>query len=261
MSRWVLAALLAGLAAALTTPPRVDGRGGFRSGGTGLGPVAASRGAGIPGGMGQPDATDGRAGWMVRWRWLLSALAGVAAASFVGGRAGLVAAPVAVVAAWVALGRVEPASLRREREQARRELPHLVRLLGTALAAGAAPVDALEVVSEALPGAAARRLQSVVVRLRLGADPIATWRALTADPALAPLGRALARAQSGGVPVATAVARLADDLARTVRADVEDRARAVGVRAAVPLGLCLLPAFLLIGIVPLVGGLVRSLAL
>ena len=53
-------------------------------------------------------------------------------------------------------------------------------------------------------------------------------------------------------PVVAAVERLADDLARAGRAESEDRARAVGVKAAVPLGLCLLPAFVLIGIVPLV---------
>ena len=38
-------------------------------------------------------------------------------------------------------------------------------------------------------------------------------------------------------------------------------ARAVGVRAAVPLGLCLLPAFVLIGIVPLVVALLADLKL
>ena len=56
-----------------------------------------------------------------------------------------------------------------------------------------------------------------------------------------------------------AVERLADDLGHQARADVEDRARAVGVKAAVPLGLCLLPAFVLIGIVPLVAGLAELL--
>jgi len=35
----------------------------------------------------------------------------------------------------------------------------------------------------------------------------------------------------------------------------------VGVKAAVPLGVCLLPSFLLIGVVPLVAGLLRSLSL
>ena len=56
-----------------------------------------------------------------------------------------------------------------------------------------------------------------------------------------------------------AVERLADDLTGAARATVEDRARAVGVKAAVPLGLCLLPAFVLLGIVPLVAGCVGGL--
>ncbi|HEY0888763.1 MAG TPA: type II secretion system F family protein, partial [Nocardioides sp.] len=92
-------------------------------------------------------------------------------------------------------------------------------------------------------------------RLRLGADPAVVWQVFASEPALAPLGRTLARAHRSGAPVAGSVERLADDLARAARAEVEDRARRVGVRAAVPLGLCLLPAFVLIGIVPLVGGL------
>jgi hypothetical protein len=42
---------------------------------------------------------------------------------------------------------------------------------------------------------------------------------------------------------------------------VEERARSVGVKAAVPLGLCLLPAFVLVGVVPLVVSLLTSLDL
>jgi Flp pilus assembly protein TadB len=199
-------------------------------------------------------------GWMRRWRGLLALSAAIGAVTFLGGLAGAVAAPVAAVGTWIAVGRVEPAGARRTREQVARELPHLVRLLGVALASGAPPATALEVVADALPGAASDRLRPVASRLRLGADPAAGWAALRSDPALAPLGRALGRAEEGGVPVAEAIARLADDLAQQARGEVERRARAVGVRAAVPLGLCLLPAFLLIGIVPLVGGLLSSLS-
>ena len=72
-----------------------------------------------------------------------------------------------------------------------------------------------------------------------------------------PLGRALARSESSGASVADTVARLSEDLGRNHRAEVEDLARSVGVKAAVPLGVCLLPAFLLVGIVPVV---VASLA-
>jgi hypothetical protein len=40
---------------------------------------------------------------------------------------------------------------------------------------------------------------------------------------------------------------------------VGTRARAVGVKAALPLGVCLLPAFVLVGVVPLVAGSVTVL--
>lgn len=203
--------------------------------------------------------TESAQDWLHRWRLPLAISGGVGALTFLGGLAGAVAAPIAAVAVWVAVGRIEPAEVRRTRERAARELPHVVRLLGVALTAGAPPADALEIVADALPGPAGDRLRPVAVRLRLGADPATGWAALRADPALAPLGRVLARAEDGGVSVATSVARLADDLTARTRAEVERQARAVGVKAAAPLGLCLLPAFLLIGIVPLVGGLLTSL--
>ena len=41
----------------------------------------------------------------------------------------------------------------------------------------------------------------------------------------------------------------------------KERARAVGVKAAVPLGLCLLPAFVLVGIVPVVAALLTNLGI
>ena len=78
-------------------------------------------------------------------------------------------------------------------------------------------------------------------------------------PALAPLGRTLARSARTGEPVTEALERLGHELAARSRAEVEDEARRVGVRAAVPLGLCLLPAFLLVGVVPVVAGLVGAL--
>jgi hypothetical protein len=53
--------------------------------------------------------------------------------------------------------------------------------------------------------------------------------------------------------------RLADDQRRRSHAEVEARARAVGVKAALPLGVCLLPAFILVGVVPLVAGSVSVL--
>ena len=55
--------------------------------------------------------------------------------------------------------------------------------------------------------------------------------------------------------------RLAEELRERARADVETRARSIEVKAAAPLGLCLLPAFVVLGIVPMVVGVFGSLGL
>jgi Flp pilus assembly protein TadB len=200
-------------------------------------------------------------GWLHRHRLLWSVLAGAGAFVFVGARAAPLAAVAAGIGAWVAIGRAEPAEVRRRKEAVRRDLPYVVELFAATLRSGAAPGDGIAVVCAALPGPASDRLSGVAARLSLGLDPVQVWSALADDPQLGRLGRTLARAQASGAPVVPAVGRLADDLARSGRAEAEERARAVGVKAAVPLGLCLLPAFLLVGIVPLVVALLATLQL
>lgn len=199
-------------------------------------------------------------GWLRRHRVWWALLGAVAGSTFVGGPAGLVVGSGVAAGVWVVAGRSEPPAVRRARAEVRRDLPAVVALLAAALRAGAAPADAVVLVARALPGAAATRLTPVVARLALGVPPATVWSDLASDPDLAPLGRTMARAHDTGSAVVPAVERLADDLARRARAAVEDRARAVGVKAAVPLGLCLLPSFLLIGIVPLVAGLLSAIA-
>ncbi|MCH1867759.1 type II secretion system F family protein [Nocardioides sp. CFH 31398] len=205
------------------------------------------------------SSTGAPADLLRRTRWATAPLAAVGALVVVPGPVAPVAALAAGAGVWVLASRAEPSSARRAREAARRDLASLVDLFAGALAAGAPPGRAVRVVCEALPGPAADRLAGVVARLELGVAPEQVWSDLAADPVLGPLGRTLARAESSGASVATAVGALADDLAGQARAEVEDRARAVGVRAALPLGLCLLPAFLLLGVVPMVAGMVAGL--
>ncbi|GAB3245184.1 type II secretion system F family protein [Nocardioides dilutus] len=241
MNGSAVVAVCLGLAAAITMPP------------------APPRWAPAQGGR-DVEAPAGE-GWMRRWRPLWALLAGGAAATFLSGSLAWPGGLVATLAVWVVIGRAEPPSVRRARERARRDLPHLVGLLADALRAGQSPTDALALVTRALPGPASDRLAPVVPRLRLGVEPQTVWASLAADPALAPLGRVLSRAEATGAPIVGAVARLAEALAEDVRGEVEDRARAVGVKAALPLGLCLLPAFVLLGIVPVAAGMLDTLGL
>jgi Flp pilus assembly protein TadB len=198
-------------------------------------------------------------GWLLRYRWLWCAFSAAGGVFFA---PRLLAVPVAAALAvgiWVVIGRAEPLAIRTEREQAHRQMVPLVGLIAAALSAGAPPGHALQVACEAMPGAAAARLDVVRAQLALGSEAADAWRCIADDEILAPLGRAITRADRTGAPLALTITRLAQELAATSRAEVEDRARVVGVKAAVPLGLCLLPSFLLIGIVPVAAGLLASL--
>ncbi len=185
---------------------------------------------------------------------------GAGAWLFVGGPAGPVAGLCAAAAAWWVLVRAETPSRRREREEVQRTLPYLIDLFAATVRAGAEPVAGLAQVCAALPGAAADRLAPVVEHARWGASGIEAWRTVLSDDELAPLGRAMVRSLTSGAPVVPTVERLADELARESMARAEDAARRVGVAAAVPLGVCLLPAFLLLGAVPTVASLFSSVA-
>jgi Flp pilus assembly protein TadB len=236
----LLVVVCLGMATALALP--VD----HRWTGASDGPVDAAR-----------DSDD----WMRRWRPVLAVLAGAGAVVFVSGPLSGPAGVAAAATVWVTVGRAEPSRVRRRREAAAQDLPHLVGLLADALRSGRSTTEALALVTQALPGPAADRLTPVLPRLRLGVEPRAVWDRLAEDAALAPLGRMLSRAETTGAPLVESVTRLAETLAQDARGAVEDRARAVGVKAALPLGLCLLPAFVLLGIVPVVGGMLGTLGL
>lgn len=185
---------------------------------------------------------------------LAGALTGVGTALFVGGPPGLLAGAVAglAVGAWV--GRMEPRAVRRHREAVDDALPLAVDLLASCLAVGQAPGTALDEVARVIGAPLRVELAEISARLRLGADPVAVWRDVAAHPQLGGWGRAVLRAVDSGASVADAMAAHADDLRLAARSRTEARARAVGVRAALPLGVCLMPAFVLLGVVPLVAG-------
>ena len=186
--------------------------------------------------------------------------AGVVVALLVGSALGVLLGTVVAPLAWRWLTRLEPAADRRHREQLEAGLPLVVDLMAACLRSGQAPESALAAVSASLePGPLRAETAAVVARLRLGGDPTSIWRTVGRHPQLGPLGRTVARALEGGAAVSDAMDDLAQELRRTRRAEVQARARSVGARAAAPLGLCLLPAFVLVGIVPVVAGSLEAL--
>ncbi|MEU3407170.1 type II secretion system F family protein [Streptomyces sp. NPDC006670] len=183
--------------------------------------------------------------------WAAPAGALVAGWVLVGGVWGLLAGcgAAAGVRWWSARPR-PPAGV--DPRAAERELPFAADLLAACLAAGAGPVEAAEVVGESLGGPVGERLALAGAELRLGGEPGAAWGRLAGIPGARGLAECLERAARTGAPAAEPVSRLAAAL----RADRTRRAGARAQRAAVlvtaPVGLCFLPAFLALGVAPVV---------
>lgn len=202
---------------------------------------------------------------------LACALAGAAAALLLSPPTGAALGLLIAVGGPPLLARLEPQAVRDEHRQLLAELPLVLDLLASCLAGGAPLPEAASAVAAAVPGPAGRRLAAVAAALAVGSPPGEAWGALAAPPApggpvtrdaedaLAPAARALARAADGGAPVAAAVSRLAAEARADARSRGERAARRVGVLAVAPLGLCFLPAFVLLGIVPVVAGLAGPL--
>lgn len=146
-------------------------------------------------------------------------------------------------------------------EGAAGQLPLAADLMAACLAAGAGPGQAAEAVGASLAGPVGERLARAAAEVRLGGDPATAWNRLGGlpGPGARELARCLERAQATGVPAVEPMARLAGRL-RAERARAAGiRARRAGVLATAPLGLCFLPAFLTVGVVPVVIGLASSL--
>nr|WP_240778121.1 type II secretion system F family protein [Nonomuraea basaltis] len=187
--------------------------------------------------------------------------AGLTTALLIGGSVGILAGLLVAPAAGIYLRRKEPTQLQHERERIVEDLPFAADLMTACLLAGRPVSAATEIAADAIGGPLGQRLTWVSSQLRLGADPEPTWATLAKDPAMGQLSRAMSRAAQSGAPVADVLTRLADDAREAARAASVASARRVGVKAVAPLGLCFLPAFVLLGIIPVVAGLASTIVL
>ncbi|MFJ1704419.1 type II secretion system F family protein [Kitasatospora sp. NPDC088346] len=180
---------------------------------------------------------------------------------------GLIGIPVGVLAGavlwrWTPRAR-SPAARRaaREQDQLVRQLPLTADLLAACLGSCTAPGQAVAAVARSVDAPMSSRLEAVVAQLSLGASPESGWGRLAADcPPLAPLARCLVRTSLSGAPPVEALSGLAHAHRAVAGRAAHIRARRAGVLATAPLGACFLPAFVLIGVVPVVIGLTAHFA-
>ena len=132
-------------------------------------------------------------------------------------------------------------------------------VLAVCLTAGMAVSSAAAATAPSAPPKLAGVLRRAADLLALGADPAVAWStdlpAGTIDAQADALLRLARRSASSGAALADGVVALAaqsrDDAAHAATAAAER----AGVLIAGPLGLCFLPAFVCLGVVPVVAGL------
>lgn len=131
----------------------------------------------------------------------------------------------------------------------------VLELLAAQLRAGLAPLAALGTLAEALNS---RPLHAVCQRLQMGSGWGSAWSGSAAG-AFGELQDALAPAYTGGAPSTALLLSLADAHRLSERRAAERAAGKLSVALVVPLGLCSLPAFICLGIVPILISLLPTL--
>lgn len=187
--------------------------------------------------------------------------------------AGATVLPVAVVGLpVVALGAVavlmaprvhELVARRRRNEAIVADLPEVVDLLAVAAGAGLTVRDAVTAVARRSVGPLAGELAAVVADADAGrpfADALDDLP-VRAGESTRPLAASLASCVRYGSPVGPMLAALAAEARDAERRRMEQAARRVPVLLLFPLVLCILPAFALLTVAPLLADALRALRL
>lgn len=123
------------------------------------------------------------------------------------------------------------------------------------LSAGMSVAAAASATSTSAPDRLGAVLRRAADLLALGADPDTAWSRSTDDAGAEALTRLARRSASSGSALAQGVAELAEQSRQEAGHAASAAAERASVLIAGPLGLCFLPAFICVGIVPVVAGL------
>lgn len=135
----------------------------------------------------------------------------------------------------------------------------MLELVAAMLDAGSGIGRSLELVSASASCQYKEALRPVVSALAIGADWETAWRSSAVRlPEILELRDALGFAALTGAPSSAILYAQAARLRRERFRASEKRAASLGVKLVVPLGLCSLPAFICLGVVPVLLALVPS---
>ncbi len=139
------------------------------------------------------------------------------------------------------------------------ELADTIELLAVCLSAGAPMRHALAVVADVQGVATSAVLSKVSGLLSMGVPEQQAWQELVEDDVWGPVARDVARSARSGTSLVEVLHVHAEEARLATRERALQRARTAGVRSVIPLMACFLPAFVLVGVLPIIAGLLEGL--
>ena len=139
------------------------------------------------------------------------------------------------------------------------EILRALEIIQLGLGSGMTISDALEYSKKHSPHSAAHELDQVLNQFRIGM-PLAHGleKIAIANPGWRSISDTLITSLSSGSPVSDQLSEVAFILQSSMDTEKLKRIKSVAVKSVLPLGLCFLPAFILLAVIPVIAGLLRG---
>jgi len=146
------------------------------------------------------------------------------------------------------------------RDSSRSEILQSLEIIRLGISSGMTISDALQYAQKHSPHAASQELEQVLNQFRMGfplsrgleeiADANASWRTIS-DTLIGSL--------HSGSPITDQLADVEFALQSSIDTEKLKRIKSVAVKSVLPLGLCFLPAFILLAVIPIIAGLISGI--
>jgi pilus assembly protein TadC len=139
------------------------------------------------------------------------------------------------------------------------EILRALEIIQLGVSSGMTIGDALEYSQKHSPPAAAKELERVLNQFRLGMPLASSLEKIAIDnPGWRSISDTLITSLNSGSPVVDQLADVAFILQSSIDTEKLKRIKSVAVKSVLPLGLCFLPAFILLAVIPVIAGLLRG---
>jgi pilus assembly protein TadC len=140
------------------------------------------------------------------------------------------------------------------------EVLQALEIIRLGISSGMTISDALEYAQNHSPRAASQELEQALNQFRVG-FPLSRGleEIAIANPSWRSISDALITSLHSGSPIADQLADVEFVLQSSIDTEKLKRIKSVAVKSVLPLGLCFLPAFVLLAVIPIVAGLISGI--